>query len=951
MNRIAFVRLLGPVQIVTTAQTTLDLPSVTQRRLLALLALQARRPVRAERLADDLQMSAGSLRTSVSRLRKVLGPQVLQTDAVGYRLEADVDSDLFCSALTRAGSTDRLSQLEAALALWRGPALEEFCEQAWACAESVRLNELHAAAVEEHAAELMARGRAAEVIAAMERQIAAHPLRDRPRGLLMQALAATGRQAEALAAYRTYRSYLAAEVGTEPSADVQDIGRRIAEGVDGSALITPASVTAPARPTLSSDLPRYRSSLIGRDDDLDALAGHLQVARLVTLTGVGGVGKSRLAAALAHREKQAGRTVWFVELAALHTPTDVVAAIAGAVGAAVTEDSVALARHLSERSGLLIVDNCEHVLDAVAEIIDVVSLSCPAIAVVTTSREFLALEGEQVFQVKPLDPMGAGADLLMARARAAGAEIDRADSPDSADRKLVEQICQRLGGLPLAIEIAATRAASLGLRALLESLEDRFTLLAVGQRRAIGRQQTMGKAIDWSYQLLTRDEQRLFRMLGVFCGGFELDAASDVAHRLGYPRRTAALLVSALVSRSMIDVNLRPAVTRYRILEPLRAFALEKLADTGELERVARAHAAWVAGITDIGIEGYYSRACHEMAVRLERETENFRAALELAHLGEERDLARQLCGAPTCILMLSHPHLASGVIRLDRLLARDDGRRSAVAGAYGGRAINTLSGEDMEQALAVYAECDPLGRLGTRQLVHSGYIMVSTGDADAAVGMLRDAIADPLSPPETVDYMVAIAMFIACVRSRRDLLLPAWLARARRVGEHSDVPATRLMARRVLASVLAVSDPAESREWTRRAVDHGEALPLLERRISLTTWSLLWDSESPWLAASRMRELLVDDIESGHGDDQNVMVACAALLARLSHPGADDVIATLAHTAAAGRIALFLPDAAAQAARGTQLTRDALHQRLLDALAELAQLSDQPSSVISPTQ
>ena len=139
MNGIAFVRLLGPVQIVTPAQTTLDLPSVTQRRLLALLALEARRPVRAERLAEDLQMSAGSLRTSVSRLRKLLGPDVLQTDAVGYRLEADVDSELFHRALTRGRGADRLTQLERALALWRGPALEEFCEEAWARAESVRL--------------------------------------------------------------------------------------------------------------------------------------------------------------------------------------------------------------------------------------------------------------------------------------------------------------------------------------------------------------------------------------------------------------------------------------------------------------------------------------------------------------------------------------------------------------------------------------------------------------------------------------------------------------------------------------------------------------------------------------------------------------------------------------------------------------------------------------------
>ncbi|HEX4018664.1 MAG TPA: BTAD domain-containing putative transcriptional regulator [Frankiaceae bacterium] len=901
---------------------------MTQRRLLAMFAVQARRPIRPERLADDLQMSPGSLRTSVSRLRKLLGAEVLQTDAVGYRLDTDVDSELFYQVLTRPADTDRLAQLEEALGFWRGPAIEEFAEEPWARAESARLNELHAAAVEEHAAQLLTFGRWPDAIAAMERHVADHPLRDRPRGLLMQALAGSGRQAEALAVYRTHRAYLDTEVGTEPSAEVRDIGRRIAEGGDGSALITRAPA---ARATLSSDLPRYRSSLIGRDDDLVVLAAHVQTARLLTLSGVGGVGKSRLAVALAHREKQSGRATWFVELAALHDAAGIVSAIAHAVGSGATDDAVVLARYLSERSGLLVIDNCEHVLDAVADVIDAISASCPGIAIVATSREFLALEGEQIFQVRPLDPMGAGADLLLTRAHAAGASIE------SVEREVAEEICARLDGLPLAIEIAATRAGTLGLRALLASLEDRFTLLAAGQRRGIARQQTIGKAIDWSYQLLTPDKQRLFRRLAIFSGGFELDAAADVAERLGYAGREVPLLVSALVSRSMVDVNLRPAVTRYRILEPLRAFALEALADAEETDEVAGAHAAWIGGLTDISMEVYYSRGCHEVAVRLERELDNLRGALDPAHVRGDGDLTRQLCGAPTCILLLSHPQLAGAVIRLDPLLARTDERRSAVASSYGSRAISTLSGDDMNRSLAVYGDCDPTGRLGARQLVHSGYLMVSAGDADGALALLREAIADPAAPPETVDYMVTIAIFAACAVSRRDLLDPSWVSRARVAAEHSDVPATRLLARRVLASALATTDPAESREWTRRALDDHEALPLLERRISIATWSVLWDSESPALAAQRMRELLVEHIAGGHGDDQTVLVACAALLARYGHSCADDVIATLAKTAGAGRLAISLPDVASHAARGTPLTSEALRRRLLSGLGDLA--------------
>ena len=213
----------------------------------------------------------------------------------------------------------------------------------------------------------------------------------------------------------------------------------------------------------------------------------------------------------------------------------------------------------------------------------------------------------------------------------------------------------------------------------------------------------------------------------------------------------------------MIDVNLRPVVTRYRILEPLRAFALEALAEARETEAVAAAHARWIGSLTDISMENFYSRVSHEVAVRLEREIDNWRAALDLAASTVDAALAAQLCGAPTSVLLLSHPQLAAAVIRLDPLLAPDDDRRTAIATAFGSGAISTLSDEDMDRALAIYAQCDPQGRLGARQLLHSGYLVVRTGDADAALAMLGGAISDPHAPPQTVDYMVTIAIFVAC--------------------------------------------------------------------------------------------------------------------------------------------------------------------------------------------
>jgi hypothetical protein len=245
-----------------------------------------------------------------------------------------------------------------------------------------------------------------------------------------------------------------------------------------------------------------------------------------------------------------------------------------------------------------------------------------------------------------------------------------------------------------------------------------------------------------------------------------------------------------------------------------------------------------------------------------------------------------------------------------------------------------------MSRALAVYAQCDPRGTLGARQLLHSGYLVMSTGDTDASLAMLRDAIADPDAPSPTVDYMAGIAIFLACAVHRRDLIQPQWLARARIAAEHSDVPATALLARRVLASALAVSDPAGSRAWTRRALDVRDALPLVERRISVATWSQLWDSEPPALAANRMRELMLEQIDRGH-DDDIVLMACAVLLARLGHACADDVIATLAKTAGAGHLAISVPDLAARVERGTPLTSEALGGRVLAGLADLAGSAD----------
>ncbi len=229
------MRVLGPIQVVTTSGRALDLPSASQRRLLARLAADAPRPLRADLLCDVLAVSPGALRTMVSRLRRGFGDATVVASPGRYRLAAPVDAAMFTAAVSGAGAgPDRIGALERALALWTGPAFEEFASEAWAEAEAARLAELHASAVEDHAAELIAARRWAEATSALRAHVWEHPLRDRPRGLLIQALGGAGRQADALAAFGEYRAYLAERVGTEPSAEVRRIQRQIAAGWDGT---------------------------------------------------------------------------------------------------------------------------------------------------------------------------------------------------------------------------------------------------------------------------------------------------------------------------------------------------------------------------------------------------------------------------------------------------------------------------------------------------------------------------------------------------------------------------------------------------------------------------------------------------------------------------------------------------------------------------------------------
>ena len=315
---LAFVRVLGPVQVVTTSQRSLDLPSASQRRLVALLAAEAPRSLRADWICDVLAVSPSALRTTVSRIRRTVGDGTIAGSQGRYRLAVPVDAALFTSALSQVGSRDdRIGALERALAMWTGPPFDEFSAEAWAEPEVVRLTELHASAVEDHAIELIAARRWGEAVAELQAHVAVHPLRDRPRGLLLQALAGAGRQADALGAFRDYRAYLAESVGTEPSAEVRRLDRRVASGWDGVEVTAGADAGSsrdarrPARwLPLTAELARG-PRLIGRARELARLASDLALvsgtgSRTVILEGEAGIGKTTLLGGFARAVRDSG---------------------------------------------------------------------------------------------------------------------------------------------------------------------------------------------------------------------------------------------------------------------------------------------------------------------------------------------------------------------------------------------------------------------------------------------------------------------------------------------------------------------------------------------------------------------------------------------------------------------------------------------------------------------
>lgn len=674
---------LGPLRV-HTGEGDVEIRRGISRTLLIALVLHAREAVSAGFLMEVLwgddqpRNPANALQIQISYLRKTLSSgsaapgQPIITRPGGYTLEIEpdaIDAVRFERLLADAsGGTlvqsdamvdAQLRAIDEALALWRGEALSDVAGEPFAQGTVTRLEEMRWSAREQRIDLLLAVGRHREAVGELGALVSEQPLRERFHEQLVLALYRCGRQADALSAFEAARSTLVDELGLDPGPTLQALQHNVLSQ-DSSldwlppAAAAPAAVAVELIPTAPAEwrrnfVPAPLTALIGRHTEVSRVRDLLARSRLVTLTGPGGAGKTRLAIDISAREAANGQ-VWYVDLSSMDLPELVASTVASALGAttAPNEDAGDVAASvLAPETGLLVLDTCEHVLAGASSFASTVLRRAPGVRVLATSRRPLAIAGEAAWPVPPLGLAPDDADTTEAIGSSPAVTLfcERAQDvrPDfelSADNAAdIAGICLALDGLPLAIELAAARADVLSPHAILHRLHNRFDLLVGGATDVAARQQTLRRAIDWSVELLSDEQRCFFARLGGFAGGFDLEAAEAVA---GDGSEDSLNLLSSLVRQSMVAVD---GGDRFHLLDTLRAYAAELLADL-DADDTRRRHARHYTQVAERSESLVRGPEQGEALARLRAEVPNFRAALEWSLSIGDLDIATRLAGS-----------------------------------------------------------------------------------------------------------------------------------------------------------------------------------------------------------------------------------------------------------------------------------------------------------------
>ncbi|MEU2043003.1 BTAD domain-containing putative transcriptional regulator [Nocardia niwae] len=686
------IGMLGPLEIRMEGGGSIDVPGARLRALLIALALEPGRAVPKTTLVDWIwgeqppSDAANALQALVSRLRRVLPDGSLDGHAGGYRLAVQphaVDAVRFEQLLGQARGGDdahRAQVLREALELWRGAPMQDVGMQDSAAFDAVvtRLEGLRLAAMEDRYEAEIRLGRGTELVAELTELVTRHPARERLVAALMRALAAAGRGAEALVAYQRAREALADTLGVDPSPELSALHVALLRGEVRAETNDPQT-------NLRAELTEY----VGKYADIAAVRELIAHHRLTTLTGPGGSGKTRLALETARTMlDDLPDGAWLVELASVGASGDVAQSALAALGlrdallggAPNAEPMDRLIAAIRERETLLILDNCEHVIESAAAFAHRLLGECRRLRILATSREPLGITGEALWQVEPLALPTEDADpgeiesapaVQLLRARAGAVRKDLA--VDARTLSTMARVCRALDGIPLAIELAAARLRTMSLDQLADRLDDRFRLLTGGSRTAIPQHRTLRAVVDWSWDLLTDAERMVLRRLAVFSGGASLDAAEQVcAGTGGGPEeqedgKNATVeqwevleLLTALTEKSLL-LTAGDSGPRFRMLDTIKQYALDRLVEAGEADEARLAHLAYFTGLADTAEPHLRRGEQLEWLAALEAEHDNIAVAMRGALAAGDAAGATRLAAAAGWYWWLSG-HKAEGM-------------------------------------------------------------------------------------------------------------------------------------------------------------------------------------------------------------------------------------------------------------------------------------------------